>query len=289
MKNYQKKYLKYKAKYLELQNQLGGTVKDKQNVLEAEEQQKKQAEEQQIKQEEKRRTEEQQIKQEEKRRTEEQQIKQEETLNILLEEQQIKQESEENDKVIKYVKETAFEINPIYNSPEILSEYEPASIFYGLNISMELGDITTIFDEYGYIQIRPYQGEKVLVIGCGNRRIDAGNLYHKKNTEERINYKRNYDLDHLHLNQFTIDLTLVANPSIISNFGPDSRYYTIPDHSFTLIYCEGGAPVNNDREISRLLDNKTTSFYIIVENGDYMVHSFYKDGEFIKLINLENE
>ena len=196
--------------------------------------------------------------------------------------------SEENDKVIKYVKEKSLLIDSFYNSEEFFSKYNPESIFYGLDISIKLDDIKTIFDKHNYVQIRPYQGETVLVIACGNRRIDSANLLPDIDDLDLINYKRNYDVSHSHYNEFTIDLSLLANPSIISKVNMTSTFLTIPDHSFKLIYFEGGGVSNiNVNEIERLLSNKTSSFCIIMKDGVYHVHSYYIDGKFFIIDQME--
>ncbi len=74
----------------------------------------------------------------------------------------------------------------------------------------------------------------------------------------------------------------MANPSIIGNFNPETKFLTIPNGSFNLIYFEGGGnPSDNIPEIKRLLDNKTSSFCINMQEGFYFVHSYYADGNFI--------
>ncbi len=189
----------------------------------------------------------------------------------------------ENDEVLKYLKETSKLIYEL-NSDEYFNEYQPIDIFYGLNISLKLEEIQKIFNENKYLQIRPYAGEKILTIGCGNRRIDSGNVSPYLDSKSDIEFKRKFDLTHSHNNEFTIDATLVANPSIIGVFDDESKFLTIPDHSFNLIYFEGsGYPENNIDEIKRLLNNKTTSFCIAMDEGDYFVHSCYIDGKFKKI------
>jgi hypothetical protein len=149
---------------------------------------------------------------------------------------------------------------------------------------MKLDDIKTIFDKNNYVQIRPYQGETVLVIGCGNRRIDSANLLPDIDDLSLINDKRNYDVSHSHHNEFTIDLSLLANPSIISKVDLTSTFLSIPNHSFKLIYFEGsGVSEINIDEIKRLLNNKTNSFCIMMTDGVYHIHSYYIDGKFFNI------
>ena len=186
---------------------------------------------------------------------------------------------EKNDQVIKYVKEKALVIDPYLNSDIFLSEFKPDSIFYGLDISMRFGDIQTIFNQRNYIQLRPYNGEKILVIGCGNKRIDSGGLKPYLNNSKEIKNKKIFDIYHSHHNEFTIDLSLLANPSIIGKYNSETKFLTIPNGSFDLIYFEGGGkPEINPNEIKRLLNNKTTSFCIGMADGFYYIYSYYGDG-----------
>lgn len=45
-----------------------------------------------------------------------------------------------------------------------------------LIIYNDLYTINKIYNEYNYLVLRPYNGEKILLIACGNNRIDNGNL-----------------------------------------------------------------------------------------------------------------
>ena len=186
-----------------------------------------------------------------------------------------------DDIIINYIREKALKISQEFNSKKLINTYKPDSIFYGLNISMHFTDIQTIYDKYNYIQLRPYQGEIVLVFGCGNRRIDTANIEETLHDFKSINEKRNYDIYHSHYNEFTIDITITANPSIIANVNDKSTFPTIPDHSFKLIYFEGGASNKiNVNEIKRLLNNKTCSFCIVMNEGIYYTYSYYLEGKF---------
>lgn len=188
---------------------------------------------------------------------------------------------EKNDDVIKFILNNVSTIDEYYNSDEIIGKFTPGELFYGLNITMKLEDMEKIYTENKYIQLRPYQGEKILTIGCGNRRLETANAEPYLNNKTQIDDKRNYDRYHSHHNEFTIDMTLVANPSIVCNFNSDSKFTTIPDNSFNLIYFEGSCdPEINRNEIKRLLNNKSTSFCIGMNNGKYCVYSYYSDGEY---------
>jgi hypothetical protein len=184
-----------------------------------------------------------------------------------------------NDPLIKYIIDSVCSIESYCNSANIINEYTACSFFYGLDILMSLDEIKKIFKEKKYIQLRPYRGEKVLVIGCGNKRLDHGNSVHDVNHSEEIMQKHNYNKFHSHYNEFTIDLSLVANPSIIGKFNENIMLGTIPDHCFDFIYFEGGGD-NNNTEIKRLLNNKTLSFCIDIDNGIYYIRSYYNNGVF---------
>jgi hypothetical protein len=146
-----------------------------------------------------------------------------------------------------------------------------------LKIIHSFGEIDRIYRSFGYIQLRPYNKERVLIIGCGNGRLDDRNIgncseYHCKQNEE---YKF-----HSHENAYTIDLTLVANSSIVGDFNEDIKLRTIPDNSFEIIRFEGGGdPFSNDAEIKRLLDSNTLS-YCISDHGTVgtYLYSSYREG-----------
>lgn len=171
--------------------------------------------------------------------------------------------------LIEYIKSKSMEINDYFNSNEVVSEHD----LQKLSIKNNLEDIKHVYESNKYIQLRQYNNEKKLIIGCGNGRLDCGNLEpcHSES------YKVNYDKYHIHEDAFTIDLTLIANPSIISEFNQLSSYLTLPDNSFDLIIFEGGGdPKDNPKEIKRLLNNKTNSFCININK----IYSQYKDGRY---------
>ena len=91
---------------------------------------------------------------------------------------------------------------------------------------------------------------------------------------------------HNHTDVFTIDISLVANPSIVSNFNAESHYKTIPDNSFDIIIFEGsGEPSENSNEIKRLLNKNNLSYgikYFTVHNSDLLQLNPHKD---FKIVN----
>ncbi len=143
-----------------------------------------------------------------------------------------------------------------------------------LNIINTLDNITKIYKTHKYLELRPYKDEKVLIIGCGNDRLDNGNCMPKDTTQQDI-----YNTYHLHKNTYTIDMELLSNPSIVSIFDKDSTYKTIPDNSFDFIIFEGGGyPYDNPKEIERLLNKNNLSFCIYSSPNGYNIYSYYQRG-----------
>jgi hypothetical protein len=174
--------------------------------------------------------------------------------------------------LIEYIKSKSIEINDYYNSHIFVDEHDLEK----LNININLEEIKHIYESNKYIQLRRYNNEKILIIGCGNGRLDCGNLEPCYSES----YKVNYDKYHMHEDAFTIDLTLVANPSIVSEFNQLSNYSTLPDHTFDFIIFErGGDPKDNPEEIKRLLNNNKNSYCIHFDK----IYSHYIDGQYFLL------
>jgi len=88
---------------------------------------------------------------------------------------------------------------------------------------------------HGNICIRSYDGEKTLIIGCGN------NPKVKIPTKTEMfwgNFWKNKKNVHEHKNAYTIDPSMIMNPSIIGFVG-FQEFPNIPDKCFDLIYLEG--------------------------------------------------
>jgi len=174
---------------------------------------------------------------------------------------------------INYIKEKSSIIDSFYNQDRFFNMHN----LNKLTINNDLNNIQNVFDKYKYIELRPYNNEKTLLIGCGNTRLDCGNL----EPCESIERKNWYDNYHEHKNTYTIDPTIVSNPSIISYFKENITFPTIPDHSFDLIVFEGGGePTSNPREIQRLLKNTTNTFCINMIEGKYVIYSYYLEGNY---------
>jgi len=88
---------------------------------------------------------------------------------------------------------------------------------------------------HGNICIRSYNGEKTLIIGCGN------NPKVKIPTKTEMfwgNFWKSKKNIHNHKDAYTIDPSMIMNPSIIGFVG-FQKFPNIPDKCFDLIYLEG--------------------------------------------------
>ena len=150
--------------------------------------------------------------------------------------------------------------------------------------------IQELFQRYGAVELRPYSGEKVLVIGCGNRRLsDDGqvsfwgnskkqnvtkligrkyketNFIRESTDIDRIDFnEQSYNRLHHHMGEYTVDIDASANPSVLIDLSQNKLGW-IPDGSFAHFYMEGGPELLDDEhfieEIIRLLglDPKATT------------------------------
>ncbi len=182
-----------------------------------------------------------------------------------------------SDKIISKIVEIAKDISPTFNTDEFIAPFN----LHELKIDNKLKDIAHIFKESKYLELRKYNGEKKLVIACGNYRLDDRNLdicLSENDCDQTFENKY-----HSHRDCYTIDLSLVANPSIVSNFdNPNIIYKTIPSNSFDLIFFEGGGePNTNPNEIKRLLNSNTNSFCLAMNEGKYIVYSYWFEGRYI--------
>jgi hypothetical protein len=151
--------------------------------------------------------------------------------------------------------------------------------FNDLHIENTLDAIEDEYLKNGYLYLRPYRGEKTFIIGCGNNRLDCSSIFNRNRDECDLFHSNMY---HNHRDAYTLDLTLVANPSIVADFNEDLRLSKIPDSSFNFIIFEGGGdPRDNPMEIQRLLNRYTTSMCISIspEIG-YHIYSVWSDGKY---------
>ena len=191
--------------------------------------------------------------------------------------------------ILTYIVDCSKKINNINN--QIKWDFEggefPSSL---LDINNDKTYIEQICNKHKYLELRKYNGEKTLVIACGNRRIDNSNIGLFEQQDNYSNGKRDrisMNRYHSHRNAYTIDPALVANSSLIANFNDTSNFSeSIPDNSFDYIIFEGGGvPHTNDSEIQRMLNKNNQSFCICngtLENPfEYIVYSYYDFGNYM--------
>jgi hypothetical protein len=190
-------------------------------------------------------------------------------------------------KLKNYIISKAIVINQEYNSPPNtvftpqcnLLKDEFCFNFNDVNIENTLEEIQDEYNKNKYLYLRPYRGEKTLIIGCGNNRLDCSNILNRNSKKCDLIDSNIY---HNHRDAYTLDITLIANPSIVANFNQDLQLLKIPDNSFNLIIFEGGGTAeDNPDEIKRLLNKYTISMCIAMDNGLYYVYSYWNSGEYI--------
>ena len=141
--------------------------------------------------------------------------------------------------------------------------------------------------ESGGIQLRKWNGERILCIGCGNYtkfmisdEQEHMDFYKEKELEFKSKFKDElipydfyeyglildditYSKRHSHTGEYTINPIIAVNPSVVAYFDMTTTFECIPDHKFKFIYSEAGNWLRyNEAEIKRLLDNTTTSYFI---------------------------
>jgi hypothetical protein len=100
------------------------------------------------------------------------------------------------------------------------------------------------FQEWGLIEFRPYKGEEILIIGCGNSPLaDCGGYpFHfwgngqtfSENERDRIEYQSLHE----HKGCYTINPAPAYNPSVVGMFSYQT-FPNIPDGKFEKIVIEG--------------------------------------------------
>lgn len=88
------------------------------------------------------------------------------------------------------------------------------------------------------VVLRKYNGENILIIGCGNGRLDNGNLGSVGENSGEYDSKR-----HIHKNCYTIDVAIVANPSVLCFFHKNTTFPFLKSKCFDKIILEN---INND-------------------------------------------
>jgi len=132
-----------------------------------------------------------------------------------------------------------------------------------LDITETVDDIAQLYEEFGVIVLRKYNGEDKLVIACGNCPLANCGGYPFNDDYE----KEEYHAEHHHTGCYTINPAPEYNPSVIGWFS-EQTFLNIPDVSFSEIYIEGawldGTQIFFD-EIRRMLKNGGKLFDISYE------------------------
>lgn len=103
-----------------------------------------------------------------------------------------------------------------------------------LNISSKFDDMISTYKKNGVIELRTYNGEKKLLVGCGNYPfVNCGGYPFQNNDEE----KKYHEMHH-HTDSYTINPMLSYNPSVIG-FYSYNTFKNIPSQSFEKIIIEG--------------------------------------------------
>ena len=175
-----------------------------------------------------------------------------------------------NNKDIFYpqVKQCSF-VNNVFECKTLIpKQNENINDFININdlhIENSADYIEYMFNNYGIIILRQYKGENILILGCGNYRLDDGGGYSFLISAQN---KQKYYNQHNHRIAYTIDADIGANPSIIGNFGTH-KFVNIPNNSFKLIVNEGGNPEGPEKinELIRLLQED--GFFIDIKDNIY--------------------
>ena len=182
---------------------------------------------------------------------------------------------EYNTDMISYLRKISNIILGIEQLIELQNRFDLNNLFITNNLTY----IQDIYTKYNYLELRKYNGEKKLIIGCGNKRLDNCNLDFcpsdpsKKFTKE---HQENVNLYHSHLDAYTIDACIVANPSIVCGFNDATMLPTIPDNSFDIIIFEGGGDGPYNPEIKRLLNCNKLSFCCLTSNPPNLFSYWYE-------------
>ena len=163
-----------------------------------------------------------------------------------------------------------------------------------LSITNNRRGLIHAWNAHGVILLRPWNGEKELVIGCGNSPFMFGSVALKKSLRRKLDATVDMPKDsvnafeklskHVHDGAYTINPDPGMNPSVIARFGIDDLGF-IPSGSIKRVFYEGTtlADYNNKNTIAtllRILSNGgivSTSLNFKDDDGDVDVH-FMKYG-----------
>lgn len=140
--------------------------------------------------------------------------------------------------------------------------------------------MSTIIDESkrhdGVLVMRRYDGEQRLVVACGNGPLlfdDTDDLP----TSSDENYTEYRD-EHLHIAEYTINILLGMNPSMIGSFGQTDLRQLLPQGCFEEIEFEAGGCREEKWTISNLLWLLREGGRVLLNDGKGICNTLVKNG-----------
>lgn len=131
-----------------------------------------------------------------------------------------------------------------------------------LSMNVPVSEILKIFIDAGYLVMRPYEGQKELIIGCGNGScINSGGY-----PIDDQGLRAEHTITHAHENAYTIDPCCMTNPSCMSFFGYHSYKHILPDGCFDKIILEGVWNIETDLFFSEIKRLASPSAKLFVTN-----------------------
>lgn len=113
---------------------------------------------------------------------------------------------------------------------------KPASFFI---TEFSIDEMDVCIKKYGVVQLRKLNKEATkLVIGCGHDLIDLNIFPDVENLKDKINYNK----QHEHVGQVTVDIDLMRNPDFLANYGKVLLSPIFEGHQFEEIIFEGFDP-----------------------------------------------
>ncbi len=190
--------------------------------------------------------------------------------------------------------------NPIFGEYYIAkNNWIKNDIYYPkLNINIDRNIIQSFFENDNIIPLRKYNGEKSLILGCGNEPIfTCGGVYthkiykkHDSSDDRDPYYGYDYRNKHQHVDICTVNPSIGYNPTLVAHFGyqklsffNDKSFESIIFEGFMLEYDDFNIPKYTVSELIRLLKNYST---IYTNNDDKLIQKFIKKNN--TLIDLNN-
>jgi hypothetical protein len=137
-------------------------------------------------------------------------------------------------------------------------------------IKNDHNNIVSLIDSHGIIQLREYNSEDTLILGCGNYPTDNRSYFRHE--------------DHHHENCYTIDEDIYMNPSIVGSFGIDCMKF-LGKELFSKIHFEGfmlECFKYKDQKINEELLEKNKISYV----GSFLSNYYkYKDTDYVETEN----